>query len=216
MRWPGEFDILAYSSYQYQYATLDILRLYYLHQGSSIVWMKEESILQILYWLSPTMGIVFSTTYMIENAVHDNSFSFHISYCRKTSFTSTMIFNIFSVNSCMCLTTISIIGEFVAHMFIFTKISSIESRAEVYEIRGNRLVCHSRHQRNVVSALGHFFSFVVSMLYQIFIFIAIYTINDPILTIAKFVSFLVPCIKFFIHPLIETLSTHNLRQSIFS
>ena len=193
-----------------------IFRLYYLHQGSQIVWMKEESVLQILHWLSPTLGAMFSTTYMIENAVHDNSFSFHISYCRKTLFTPTMIFNIFFVNSCMCLTTISIIGEFVAHMFIFSKITSIESRAQVYEIRGNRLVCHSRHQRNVISTLGHFFSFVVSMSYQIFIYIAIYTINDPIIIIAKLLSFLVPCIKFFIHPLIETLSTHNLRQSIFS
>ena len=38
----------------------------------------------------------------------------------------------------------------------------IESRANVYEIRGNHLVIRQRHHRNVVSALGHFLSLVVS------------------------------------------------------
>ena len=119
-------------------------------------------------------------------------------------------------NSLMLMTTVSMICESLAHILIFSKKTSIESRAQVYEIRGNRLVCEMRHQRNVVSVLGHFFSFSISLIQVIILAVGIYTLEESILTVAKLMAFHLPCIKFFVHPLIETLSTHNLRRSMLS
>ena len=86
----------------------------------------------------------------------------------------------------------------------------------MYEIRGNRMVCEMRHQRNVVSVLGHFFSFAITLIQLIIFAVGVYTLKESILTLAKLNAFHNSCINFFIHPLIETLSTHNLRQSMFS
>ena len=180
-------------------------------------WIKEERLMLTLYWLSPILGGIFSTSHMVENVVYDNSYLFHVSYCRKITFAPKIIYNLFFANSCMCLTTMSILGEFVAHIFIFSKKTSIESRAQVYEIRGNRLVCQMRHQRNVVSALGHFFTFAVSMTQRVIFTVAIYAIEeDKVDSMSRLLMFLLPCINFFVHPFIETLSTHNLRQSMFA
>ena len=196
---------------------LAYFRLYYLFHGPQLGWIKEDSFMLILYWLSPILGGIFSTSHMVENVVYDISYLFHVSYCRKISFAPRTIYNLFFANSCMCLTTMSIIGEFVAHICIFSKKTSIESRAQVYEIRGNRLVCQMRHQRNVVSAIGHFFSFAVSIQQRIIFTIALYAIdNEAVVTLARLLMFLLPCINFFVHPFIETLSTHNLRQSMFA
>ena len=178
--------------------------------------IKEENLMQILHWLSPILGGIFSTSHMVENIVYDNSYLFHYSYCGKTSFSPEVVYNLFISNSCACLTTISIFSEFLAHIWILVKQTKIEDRAQVYEISGNRLVCQSRHQRNVVSALGHFFSFAVSITQRIIFTIALYSNeDDTVVILARILAFLLPCINFFVHPFIETMSTHNLRQSLF-
>ena len=117
----------------------------------------------------------------------------------------------------MILTILSLTGELIAHMFIYVRQSKIENRAQVYEIRGNHLVCQMRHQRNVISALGHFFSFAVSMTQRIIFAISLYYFeDDTIVVLARLSIFLLPCINFFVHPLIETISSHTLRGSIFT
>ena len=179
-------------------------------------WIKEEHLMHILYWLSPILGAIISTILLFENSAQDNSFAFFFSYCRKTSFVPEMFSKLIVPNSLMLMTTVSMICESLAHILIFSKKTSIESRAQVYEIRGNRLVCEMRHQRNVVSVLGHFFSFSISLIQVIILAVGIYTLEESILTVAKLMAFHLPCIKFFVHPLIETLSTHNLRQSMLS
>ena len=127
-------------------------------------WIKEEHLMHILYWLSPILGAVISTILLFENSAQDNSFAFFFSYCRKTLFVPEMFSKLTVPNSLMLMTTVSMICESLAHILIFSKKTSIESRAQVYEIRGNRLVCEMRHQRNVVSVLGHFFSFSISLI----------------------------------------------------
>ena len=190
-------------------------RLYYLYQGPTMGCIKEESLMQILYWLSPILGGIFTTSHMVENTVYDNSYLFHYSYCGKTSFSPEIVYNLFITNSCAFLTTLSILSEFLAHILILVKKTNIESRAQVYEIRGNRLVCQMRHQRNVVSALGHFFSFTLSIVQRIIFTVALYAIEeDKVVSLARLLMFLLPCINFFLHPFIETLSTHNLRQTM--
>ena len=182
-----------------------------------MAYIKEESLMQILFWLSPILGGIFTTSHMVENIVYDNSYLFHYSYCGKTSFSPEIVYNLFITNSCMCLTTMSIFSEFLAHIWILVKQTNIESRAQVYEIRGNRLVCQMRHQRNVVSALGHFFSFALSMTQRVIFTISLYAIeDDTVVLLARISFFLLPCINFFVHPFIETMSTHNLRQSLFT
>ena len=196
---------------------LAYFRLFYLYQGQQTGWIKEENLMHILYWLSPILGVVFSTSHIVENVMHEYEYLFHVSYCRKTSFAPGIIRNLFFANSCMLLTTMSIVGEFAAHICIFVKKTCTESRARVYEMRGNRLVCEQRRQRNVVSALGHCVSFAVGMAQRVIFAVALYAIEeDAIVTLARMLMFLLPCINFFVHPLVETLSTHNLRQSLFT
>ena len=171
----------------------------------------------ILYWTSPILGLVFSTSHILENFMYDSGYLFHVSYCRKTPFAPRIIYNLFFANSCAFLTNMSILGEITAHICIFAKKTGIESRAQVYEIRGNRMVCEQRHQRNVVSALGHCASFVVAMVQRLIFTVALYAIGqDSVVNLARLLMFLLPCINFFLHPLIETLSTHNLRRSLCS
>ena len=173
--------------------------------------------MKVLYWLSPILGVTFTTSHMVENIVYDNSYLFHYSYCGKTSFSPEIVYNLFITNSCMVLTTISIFSEFLTHIWILVKQTSIEAKAQVYEIRGNQLVCQMRHQRNVASALGHFFSFTVSVTQRIIFTISLYALkDDTVVLLARISFFLLPCINFLVHPFIETMSTHNLRQSLFS
>ena len=173
--------------------------------------------MQTLYWLSPITAGFFTTLHMLENILYDNDYLFHYSYCGKTSFAPKIVYNLIIGNSCMILTTLSITGELIAHMFIYVRQTKIENRAQVYEIRGNHLVCQKRHQRNVVSALGHFFSFAVSMTQRIIFAISLYYLEDDTIVVLSRISFfLLPCINFCVHPLIETISSHNLRGSIFA
>ena len=173
--------------------------------------------MRTLYWLSPITAGFFTTLHMLENILYDNSYLFHYSYCGKTSFTPKIVYNLIIGNICMILTTLSITGELIAHIFIYVRQTKIENRAQVYEIRGNHLVCQTRHQRNVISALGHFISFAVSMTQRIIFAISLYYLaDDTIVVVSRISFFLLPCINFCVHPLIETISSHNLRGSIFA
>ena len=184
--------------------------------------IDEEKIMGILYWLSPITAGFFTTLHMVENILYNNSFLFHYSYCGKTSFSPQTVYSLIIGNSCLILTTLSITGELLAHIVIYLKQKKIENKAQVYEIRGNHVVCERRHHRNVVSALGHFFSFAVGMAQRIIFTISIISISDdtsvvtPDLVLCQILMFLLPSINFFVHPLIETLSTHNLRKSMFT
>ena len=128
-----------------------------------------------------------------------------------------VIYRLIIANLCMSLTTVGIIAELFAHICIYIKKGNVENRAQVYEIRGNKLVCEQRHQRNVVSALGHFLSFLLSMTQRIIITLSLYINDDAaIVVLARLTHYMLPCINFFVHPLIETMSSHHLRGSLFT
>ena len=76
-----------------------------------------------------------------------------------------------------------------------------------------------RHARNVVSAMGHFASFAVSMAHLLLI-PTIHLVSDaksaPIAeAMMKFITFLFPSINFVIYPFIETMFSQNLRRNFF-
>ena len=95
--------------------------------------------------------------------------------------------------------------------------SQIESRAQVFEIRGNRLVGRMRHQRNVVSVLGHFVTFAVSISTHIFLMSGLYLVsdNDELKRLQNLFYFCLTCIIFCVNPLIETMFSDTLRDSLF-
>ena len=91
-------------------------------------------------------------------------------------------------------------------------------RATVFEVRDNQLVPnHQRHQRNVVSALGHFLSFATCMV-QLGLWIpAYYFLSDgPLMNLRSLNTFLMPSFNFCVYPLIQTLFSENVRNSLFS
>ena len=78
-----------------------------------------------------------------------------------------------------------------------------------------------RHQRNVVNVLGHFLTFLLHFGQHLSMTIGIGLITEDAdgslfekMQCSFF--FLVPCIYFVIYPLIETLSSDNLRETLFS
>ena len=75
-----------------------------------------------------------------------------------------------------------------------------------------------RHLRNVVSALGHFASFIVSMAHLLLI-PTIYLLSNgggkvsgP-LEICQLIAFFFPSINFLVYPFIETVFSENLRTN---
>ena len=86
------------------------------------------------------------------------------------------------------------------------------------DIRGQRIVSHMRHQRNVVSALGHLLTFAFTLSQQFMFTIGIFLIpDDPLFEkLQCLIFFLTPCTYFVLFPLIETLSSDGLRGSLFS
>ena len=75
-----------------------------------------------------------------------------------------------------------------------------------------------RHIRNVVSALGHFASFLVSMAHLLLIptlYFLSHTENasGAPMAICQFIAFFFPSINFLVYPFIETVFSENLRNN---
>lgn len=105
--------------------------------------------------------------------------------------------------------------ELGVHITILVKQTQIESRAEVYVIKGNMVVCGQRHQRNIVSAFGHFLSFLLSICHLFVIpvlFCVNYNSSGPSY-VCNLMTFLFPSFNFSIYPLIETVFSDNLMNT---
>ena len=92
-----------------------------------------------------------------------------------------------------------------------------KNKATFYIIKNNQRVSRQRHQRNVISAVGHFLSFAISMLETFLLVNAFYFLKDieTVTTVRNVNMFLIPSINFFVYPFIETLFSENLRESFF-
>ena len=93
--------------------------------------------------------------------------------------------------------------------------SRIEARATVYEVmKDNRLVSRQRHQRNVISAFGHFASFLLNLANNLLMIPAGYGSERG--TYFALFAFFIPSTNFFLTPLIETACSESLRRSLFN
>ena len=75
-----------------------------------------------------------------------------------------------------------------------------------------------RHQRNVVSALGHFLTFTVCITLHMLTMYGFVIFPGNVMSIEtrSWWFFVAPCIHFCVCPLIETLSSKTLRDSLLS
>ena len=194
-------------------------RLYYLSHGPMKTLVTEESVIRFLFWFSPVLSGILTTLHIIEGYFRfpDNPMIFFYSFCKKTSFPSDMINEIIVFKIYVTIFMIpSLIAEMCSHITILVKQTRIENKATVYMVKNGRRISRQRHHRNVVSAVGHFLSFVLN-LFETFLHInALFFFFDmeTVTIIRNLNFFFLPSIKFAIYPLVETLFSETLRDSL--
>ena len=125
---------------------MSCFRLYYLIQRPNAESIKEESLISVLYWICPLLASLLTTCTMAENFVFnsDKPMLFFYSYCSKTPYDTDIFSNQIVPTLSMCCMMLSLFAELCVHMAIFIKKTKIETRAEVYEFRGARIVSRYR------------------------------------------------------------------------
>ena len=187
-------------------------RLYFLFQGPKLTFITEDSTVKFLYWYSPVLSGLIITLHIIENLVllSNNPMLFHYSFCKKTPFSSDLFVNVNIMKIFMAIVMIpSMIVEMCFHIAVLVKQTRIENNASVYIVKNDQRVSRHRHQRNVISAMGHFLSFALRMLEVSLMIHTSFFIDFPIHWTLN--MFFIPSINFFIYPFIETLFSDNLR-----
>ena len=140
------------------------------------------------------------------------------SYCSKTTFEPEIAREMLFMKVETVWFTVSFFLEFVTHISIFIKQTEIESRATVFELRGGRLVSKQRHQRNIVSMIGHFVQCLLNIVLKIGLFTGFnfLSLDDKTSTMIRdLTAFFIPSYFFCIYPVIETFLSENLRGSLF-
>ena len=194
-------------------------RLYYLFHGPTVKLITEANIIKILYWYSPLLSALTMFLHIIESIFRffpNNPMLFYYSFCKKSPFPSDMIDDVVIFK--MFVTIImapSLIAEMCVHIAVLVKQTKIENNAEDFIVKNDQRVSRQRHQRNVISAVGHSLSFALSMTETGLIVNAFYFLKDleTVTTVRNLNMFLIPSINFFVYPLIETAFSENLRQT---
>ena len=104
-----------------------------------------------------------------------------------------------------------------AYAAIFVKQLILEAQSNVHIERNIQVVSRGRHQRNVISAMGHFVSFVVSCSETTLLYLALYffpVTKKTLVTLQNLITFFFPCMNFVLYPLIETMCSQNLRDTL--
>ena len=174
--------------------------------------------MKFLYRYSPVLSALLMTTHIIENFARypNNPMLFYYSFCKKSPFPSDLIDDAMTFKIFVTIViTPSLIAEMCIHIAVLVKQTRIENNATVYIVKNDQRVSRQRHQRNVISALGHFVSFALSMLETFLLVHAFYFIKDfeTVTTVRNLNMFLIPSINFFVYPFIETLFSEKLRES---
>ena len=182
-----------------------------------VTFITEDGAMKFLYWYSPVLSGLIVTLNIIENLVlfTDNPLLFHYSFCKKTPFPADLFDNVTIIKIFVTIVFIpGLIAEMCLHIAVLVKQTKIENNASVYIVKNDQQVSRQRHQRNVVSAVGHFLSSALRLLETFLLIHAIYFIDDfEVLTMAWTLTFFfVPSINFFLYPFIETLFSENLRE----
>ena len=166
------------------------------------------------------MSGIFATFHLVEvvslNGL-DSPSLFFFSYCAKVPFhpevkKKSIIFLVYGI-----FAIASLVSEMGCHLTILFRQTRIESRANVYVLKDNKVVSNQRHHRNIVSALGHFATFIICMA-QLFLLMNTFYFfieNEEILVTMRSLNMLfIPAIEFFIYPLIETIFSERLRGTL--
>ena len=195
-------------------------RLYYLFNGPKVKIIKEENVINLLTVSAPLTSGLFTTLYLTENvAVHGLSSPpglFFYSYCGKTPFhpdvvNESIIFLAFGIECITCL-----VSGMMCHLVILFKQTRIESGAGVYVLKDNKVVSSHRHHRNIVSFMGHFVSFILTIAQLSLLLNTFYFFVDDeemLATVRNLTYFFVPATEFLIYPLIETIFSERLRET---
>ena len=185
-----------------------------------MTFITEENMIKFLYWYSPILSVLIMILHIIENFLRypTTPMLFYYSCCKKSPYPSNLIDDamIFKIFVTLVMTP-SLIAEMCIHISVLIKQTRIENKATVYIIKNNQRVSRQRHQRNVISAVGHFLSFSISILETFLLVNAFYFLKDiETVTIVRNLNmFLIPSINFFVYPFIETLFSENLRERFF-
>ena len=166
------------------------------------------------------MSGIFATFNIVEDISMyglDSSVLFFYSYCGTTPFypgvkNKSIIFLVYGIFG-----IVSLVSEMGCHVTILFRQTRIETRSNLYVLKDNKVVSSQRHHRNIVSALGHFATFIISMA-QLFLLMNTFYFfieNEEVLvTIRTLNLFFIPAIEFFVYPLIETIFSERLHGTL--
>ena len=140
------------------------------------------------------------------------------SFCAKTTFYPHLIDDLVVIK--VYVLTFGIpcaLLMLIAYAAIFVKQMHLESQSNVH-VEGNiRVVSRGRHQRTVISAIGHFTSFIVSCSETTLLYLALYffpVTEETLFMFQNLITFFFPSMNFVFYPLIETLCSQNLRDTL--
>ena len=181
--------------------------------------VKEKDLIKFLLCFSSVISGICSTVFIMENVIQYGLATtplFYYSYCGKIPFYANLIIESKGFMVILLLGTITLGFEMCCHITILVKQTQIESRADIYVLKDNKVVSKQRHQRNIVSALGHFASFFISMVQLCFLMPALFFSFEveEIPLIRNLILFLIPATEFLIYPLIETIFSETLRGTL--
>ena len=121
--------------------------------------------IKFLYWYSPILSALIMILHIIENFLRypTTPMLFYYSFCKKSPFPSDLIDDAMTFKIFVTIViTPSLIAEMCIHIAVLVKQTKTENNATVYIIKNDQRVSRQRHQRNVISLLGHFVSFAVN------------------------------------------------------
>ena len=166
------------------------------------------------------LSAILTSLHTIEGFIHfpDNPMIFYYSFCKKTPLPTDRVHEmiVFQIYVTFFMVP-SLIAEMFTHIAVLVKQTRIETKATVFLVKNNQLVTRQRHHRNIISSFGHFLSFALNLCETFLHMNALYFFFDfeMVTMIRNLNFFFLPSIKFTIYPLIETLFSETLRESLF-
>ena len=177
--------------------------------------------MKFLYWSSPAITALILALHTGENIIlhGDHPLMFYFSYCAKTPFPFPVLKNMVMLSFYVSVSAIlSLVTILLIYIFIFFKLYQLQSSATLH-FEFPAPATRFRHQRHVVSAKGHFLSFLVTLFATTLILALaygiVYNLDSSNKNVVELSIFLLPSVGFVVNPLVETMFSDNLRESLF-
>ena len=175
----------------------------------------------LLYWSTPAVTAFILALHTGENIIlhGDHPLMFYFSYCAKTPFPFPVLKDMVMLSFYVSISAmLSLVTILLIYTFIFFKLNQLQSSATLH-LEFPAPATRFRHQRHVVSAKGHFLSFLVTLFATTLIlassFGIVYNLDSSNTSIVELCVFLLPSVSFVVNPLVETMFSDNLRESLF-